>query len=361
MRERYNLPASTSVLINDHIAKCKNLALILDRYPPQAVVAIPKEKGPWLQNLLKSNHIDTTLARSAYQRWQNMMAAIQATLFQATLDWRMVMGLGGESVLETDITLHHLYGLPYIPGSALKGLTRAYLTGEIEGYKSAKEENDNDDVKRFFGTQQQAGSVIFFDAMPTDGNATFAVDIMNPHYPNYYKGSKPPTNDQDPIPITFLTVEKTTFTFAIAPRPTSDEKLRSQHVEDVQVVKGWLQEALQKYGIGGKTSAGYGHFQGPVELTTSSEQSSTLASDPDMQKAENAKRSLEALKESDVAGQIGSYYQQWQRLTSAEARTLLAQAIVSKVRQAKREKASVEKTWYQELLQCIREHTQKVE
>jgi len=62
-----------------------------------------------------------------------MMSAIEATCFDVSLDWRIVIGLGGESVLETDITLHHLYGIPFIPGSALKGLTRAYVTGEIEG------------------------------------------------------------------------------------------------------------------------------------------------------------------------------------------------------------------------------------
>lgn len=369
MSERYNLPAITAVLVNDHIARCKNLALILDRYPPASLVGESKGKSLWLQNLVKDDHIDATLSRSVYQRWHNMLAAIQATLFQATLDWRMVMGLGGESVLETDITLHHLYGLPFIPGSALKGLTRAYVTGEVEGYKSAQEENDNDEVKRIFGMQKQAGSVIFYDAMPTDGNATFNIDIMNPHYPNYYQGTRPPANDQDPIPVPFLTVEKTAFTFALAPRPTVVER-RTQHERDVEAAKGWLQEALQKYGIGGKTSAGYGHFQSPVELTTSPTQPTTSvghreaptqAIDPDMQKAESARRSLETLRESDVAGQISTYYQQWQRLTSGEARALLAQAIIDKVRQAKREKQSAEKAWYQELLQFLNEHTQETQ
>src|SRR5260221_14087195 len=79
MNDRYNLPADTATLINDHIARCKNLALILDKYPPQFVVADTKNKGPWLQGLVKGGHIDATLTQSAYTRWYTMMSAINAT------------------------------------------------------------------------------------------------------------------------------------------------------------------------------------------------------------------------------------------------------------------------------------------
>jgi CRISPR-associated protein Cmr6 len=257
MSDRYNLPADTAILVNDHIARCKNLALILDKYTPQSVVADTKNKGPWLQSLVKGGHIDATLTQSAYNRWYTMMSAINATLFNASLDWRMVIGLGGESVLETDITLHHLYGIPFIPASALKGLTRAYVTGEVDEHKSEDIEHDDEIIKRNFGSQEHAGTVIFYDAMPLNGITNFVLDIMNPHYPEYYGGSKPPTNDQNPVPVTFLTVTNTTFTFALAPRDAGKEL----HVKDVEQVKAWLQEALQKYGVGGKTSAGYGYFK----------------------------------------------------------------------------------------------------
>jgi CRISPR type III-B/RAMP module RAMP protein Cmr6 len=257
MSDPYNVPIGTATLVNDHIARCKNLALILDKYPPQSVVADTKNKGPWLQGLVKDGHIDTALTQSVYNRWYNMMSAMNAILFNASLDWRMVIGLGSESVLETDITLHHLYGIPFIPASALKGLTRAYVTGEIEGHKSNKIDDDNANVKRIFGSQEHAGTVIFFDAMPLNGITNLEVDIMNPHYLEYYAGNKPPTNDQKPVPVPFLTVTNTTFTFALAPRNTNNE----QQMKDMEQVKTWLQEALQKYGVGGKTSAGYGYFK----------------------------------------------------------------------------------------------------
>ncbi len=280
MSDRYNLPATTSVLLNDHIGKCKNLALILDKYPPQSVVAETKNKGPWLQDLVKGSHIDIALTQSVYNRWHAMMSAMKVTFFNASLDWRMVVGLGGKTVLETDITLHHLYGIPFIPGSALKGLTRSYVTEEYKKYyvpedkpeeqrePSKKIDEDHPEIKRIFGTQEEAGTVIFFDAMPLDGKVTFALDIMNPHYPDYYGGTKPPTNDQNPVPVTFLTVANTTFTFALAPRNPNDPK----HKEYVEIVKGWLQEAIEKYGVGGKTSAGYGYFKIDTQLASSGRQ-----------------------------------------------------------------------------------------
>src|SRR6266699_4290327 len=246
----YYLPRDTARLLTpERVKRCKNLGLILDKYPERIAIEKGDGRGQWLREMEPASHIDPALSENVYRRWLAMTTAMHAQHFSAAIDWRMVMGLGGETVLETDLTLHYLYGTPYIPGSALKGLTRAYVTGEIEGYKSDEIDKDNEEIKRIFGSQEHAGTVIFFDAMPLDGKAGFVLDIMNPHYPEYYSGNKPPTNDQSPIPVTFLTVANTTFTFALAPRDASKE----QHVRDLEQVKAWLQEAVQKYGVGGKT------------------------------------------------------------------------------------------------------------
>ncbi|MBP7139356.1 MAG: type III-B CRISPR module RAMP protein Cmr6 [Caldisericia bacterium] len=45
-------------------------------------------------------------------------------------DWNMVIGISG-SVYETSMTLHHIYGVPYIPGQAVKGMVRNYIISEI--------------------------------------------------------------------------------------------------------------------------------------------------------------------------------------------------------------------------------------
>ncbi|HEY1353987.1 MAG TPA: type III-B CRISPR module RAMP protein Cmr6 [Ktedonobacteraceae bacterium] len=348
MSEHY-LPPETARLVKAHLAGCKNLALVLDKYPPRNVVEDTKHKGPWLQSLLQGNHLDPALARAAYARWSALLQARGALTFQAALAWRMVVGLGKESVLETALTLHHLYGLPCIPGSALKGLTRAYVSGEIAAYKSDNEACDHADIKRIFGTQEQAGTVVFFDALPTDGKAAFALDLMNPHYSEYYRGDRPPGNDQKPIPVSFLTVADTTFTFALAGRPGSDQSGN----DDVGQVGVWLPQALQHYGVGGKTSAGYGYMQAASPISVLSAHSGSggaAANDGELQAAERARDQLASLKASEFAGQVQGYYQHWQHLTSEEARALLARAIVENVRRAGREKVSAEKGWYKALL-----------
>src|SRR5690606_26251990 len=43
----------------------------------------------------------------------------------------LIVGLGGEHVLETTITLDRNTGAPFIPGSALKGLTRTVALIEL--------------------------------------------------------------------------------------------------------------------------------------------------------------------------------------------------------------------------------------
>lgn len=271
MSDTYHLPRTLWSILNDYVGKCNNLGLMLDKYLPEKVFSTSEkksERSDWLRELVSNRQADDKLAKAAYDRWYRMINVVEEKqIFSAETDWRMVVGLGGETVLETDITLHHLYGIPFIPGSALKGLTRAYAAIEDEQMfikgkddklmPSQKIDTDHQDILRIFGIQKEAGTVIFFDAMPRNGEVKFALDIMNPHYPDYYAGNKPPTNDQNPIPVTFLTVTDTTFDFAIAPRNPKND----QHKKDVEQVREWLQTALEKYGIGGKTSAGYGYFK----------------------------------------------------------------------------------------------------
>jgi CRISPR-associated protein Cmr6 len=75
---------------------------------------------------------------------------------------------------------------------------------------------------------------------------------MNPHYPDYYTKNEPPTDWQSPRPIKFLTIDSNTkFQFYIAGK---DKELLDK-------TKKLLIEALKNYGIGAKTSLGYGIFE----------------------------------------------------------------------------------------------------
>src|SRR6185369_614959 len=98
--------------------------------------------GLWLDRYLedrgdaedKPRHIDRTLATlrvppgypNFFTRWRGALRSLPNTSFaRAQVVGRLIVGLGVESVLETSITLHRTYGVPYLPGSALKGLAAA--------------------------------------------------------------------------------------------------------------------------------------------------------------------------------------------------------------------------------------------
>jgi len=47
------------------------------------------------------------------------------------VNWRLAIGFSAPSVLETGIALHRIYGIPYLPGSAVKGVTRHFRLATI--------------------------------------------------------------------------------------------------------------------------------------------------------------------------------------------------------------------------------------
>ncbi|NJO02303.1 MAG: type III-B CRISPR module RAMP protein Cmr6 [Bacteroidia bacterium] len=194
-------------------------------------------------------------------------------------DWRFIIGLGGASVYETGITLHHIYGIPYIPATSIKGTVRSwYLLDkyhdkkkEIEGYAIANDET----FCKAFGCPKELkiegksfqsilkhgeesaefeGNIIFFDAFPLT-KIQIKLDVMTPHYQPYYddnKGKTPPADYFSPNPIMFLTVEKTTFRMYFGVKKEANQNL-------VSIVKEWLDKALVQRGIGAKTAVGYGY------------------------------------------------------------------------------------------------------
>ena len=180
-----------------------------------------------------------------------------------TPDWRVVVGLGTDSVYETGITLHHIYGFPYIPASAIKGITRSYIIQRdyLPKFKDKEKANDkaerealaNSDFLNIFGSTKQQGRMTFFDAMPVS-IPQLKPDIMNVHYPKYYgSGNEAPTDTQSPVPILFLTVEKTAFQFMIGCKEANKALLQTAFT--------WLESALKEHGIGAKTAVGYGYMQ----------------------------------------------------------------------------------------------------
>ena len=132
---------------------------------------------------------------------------------------RLIIGLGAESPTDTALTLHSLYGVPFIPGSAIKGVAVHYAeemgVGEHE-------------LGVIFGLKSDSGRIIFHDAWiaPDDvksADNTLLNDVMTPHHGDYY-GEKTnfqnglrvaPTDFDDPVPVPFLSV-RGKFHFALS-------------------------------------------------------------------------------------------------------------------------------------------------
>lgn len=286
--------------VTRNVSQCRNMGLLLTRYVPWQAIEktniqeerrdgttrnIGKWNSQWLQEIASYFPVNATqedwhqLVEATYARWQAMTQ--QAIQFEATLQQRMVVGLGGKGALEIGLTVHHVTGLPIIPGSALKGLCRAYalfdIAAEIKatpdeledldaylGLHGRTSQTDLLKAERFqkaFGSTENSGSCVFFDAvvsqMPQQEQGTlFEVDVMTPHFKKYYdsQGQDAPSDDDDPNPINFMTIAAgTTFGFAIGEK-------RGAYKDTVEQAFQWLKLALSELGVGGKTSSGYGVF-----------------------------------------------------------------------------------------------------
>jgi CRISPR-associated protein Cmr6 len=165
---------------------------------------------------------------------------------------RFVTGLGREHPVENGFSWHFLLGTPFLPGSSVKGLVRAWAENWLQ--------EDDVVISRIFGLEgkktRQVGSVVFLDALPVEP-VKLEAEVMTPHYMEYYRGKEPPADWHSPNPIPFLTVaDGQTFVFALAPRRLENE----DDMSDMELAAGWLEEALVEIGAGAKTAAGYGRF-----------------------------------------------------------------------------------------------------
>ncbi len=213
------------------------------------------------------------------------VAERQLKSFKLSTATRLIIGIGGASVYEVGLTLHHVYGAPYIPASAIKGVTRSWMIqsqfdndeGKALGDKCFcdlfgcpaewKDENNKPwlsyyekNKKNESDPGERQGNIIFFDAFPTQ-SPKIEEDVMNVHYPDYYRGEAPPTDFQSPNPIAFLTVAAgTPFHFMIAVKKSIENKDLANE-ELLNKAGTLLTSALTHHGIGAKTAVGYGYFK----------------------------------------------------------------------------------------------------
>lgn len=233
-----------------------NAGLCLDKYlcgEEQRRAAHNKQPKTLLVKELSANIKAGKLYGDFFESWKQALTNEQTKLAEAKVEGRLAIGLGDDGVLETSITLHHTYGVPYIRGSALKGLAAAFARNRVGGMW----EKGSAAYNIIFGKTEDAGYVTFHDALYVpgsghNGQALYA-DIMTVHHSDYYvSGDKPPADWDEPIPVPFLSA---TGKYLIAlSSPKGCEEWR-QAAFDI------LKLALAEEGIGAKTSSGYGRMK----------------------------------------------------------------------------------------------------
>jgi len=166
-----------------------------------------------------------------------------------TNDSRFVSGLGREHPVENGFAWHQTLGTPYLPGSSIKGMLRAW----------AKSEEKSKEADRLLGSERDgAGRVVLLDMLPS-APIKLVADVMTPHYGPYYQEKQTPGDWYSPIPIPFLACEASQrwqTAFLPGSRCESDQEFNG----DSEIILQWLTDALAWQGAGAKTAVGYGRF-----------------------------------------------------------------------------------------------------
>jgi len=301
-----------------------------ERYLAEAKIAESLASVRWDNkelNELRSRHTRRFLSlfRSAY--------GDRAAVTIGQLDGRLAINLADSLVPNAGICLDRLFGLPYIPGSAVKGVCRHAALEELgaaSGVDRAKRfrefaavfgsaTNDFEPARRSGGKNKpagclfpfldlakpfdQKGAVAFLPAYPLN-EARVVVDLTTVHYPLYYGGNKrrnipagqlSSLKEESPQPNPFPAVETgAQFAFCLV--------LNGIDVDPALLAAAtrWLETALTVHGLGAKTAAGYGWFSIRHDLLAELEAEERREAEAAAAAAE-AKRQAEEAEAADAA------------------------------------------------------------
>lgn len=217
---------------------------------------------------------DGELLAELLERRDAALADLGAVRLQGRTVGPLTLHLSRSGSLENaGIALHPVYGFAWLPGTGLKGLTRAWAETVW-----APEQVDRvaawNKIRAVFGTSPQSdrdkgwlpdevgplaedsvGRIVFHDAWPMAW-PKLVRDIVNNHHSKYYQGNGAdyPGDWEDPVPVNFLAVaDGTIFDFAVSDRAPAEDGLAEQ-------ARDWLRSALTHAGAGAKTAAGYGRI-----------------------------------------------------------------------------------------------------
>lgn len=227
--------------------------------------------------------------KSAFERWK---AALSGAVFlEATTRTPLAIGLGNASPIENGLSIHHTYGTPYLPGSALKGLmARAARHYGLDEHQQ----------EILLGTTQKAAHLVYWDGwLDPSSRQPFQKDVITVHHPDYYSsGQRWPTDFDDPNPVGFLSVKPGTK-FCLALSSSSDNA-----TDWLYTAAEILRWGLEHLGLGGKTNAGYGYFE--VKLPPKPKSQAELGEEL----YQGYKARIEKIKPNNERGELNFFLQE---------------------------------------------------
>ncbi len=264
-----------------------------------------KTKDKPLEEAKRLNDNDKKTMAALCARQQQAFDGIASAVAGLRLDARSVAlfttGLGNEHPLENGFAFLNPYGLPYLPGSGVKGVLRQAARelasgdwGETHGWQGDDQQPFSVVIDKkpvslsmsdvLFGRQTKdgesehvRGALTFWDVIPQIKGDSLAVEIMTPHQSHYYqidkkKNPQPPHfqsphDSGQPNPISFLTVPPGSgFVFHVVCDTAHLGRLAPALLKDgadgkpqwQDLLTAAFEHAFEWLGFGAKTAVGYG-------------------------------------------------------------------------------------------------------
>ncbi|RMG26605.1 MAG: type III-B CRISPR module RAMP protein Cmr6 [Methanobacteriota archaeon] len=232
------------------ISNAANMGLVFNKYFPWNINKEISKSHGWINAYIKEfNNIHS---KDEYNlRYRKMVRKSNGLLFEMKCMSDLIIGMGNAHPMENGFTFDHTQGLPFIPGTTIKGIWKASEQAKAKEEKKESKNNAKEDKK--------VDDFVFLDAIPL--SVKLRLDIMTPHYQPYYSsgGTSPPGDWYNPIPIQFITVSKgSKFLWGILSRTKDRNGLQK---DNLKRVTSQIKEHLLNFGIGGKTAVGYGRIE----------------------------------------------------------------------------------------------------
>jgi CRISPR-associated protein Cmr6 len=336
------LPDTRTALGPDAQA-CDSRSLFFDKFgdPTAKDSGTPPSRTLWFKRVIGLKPVPIKL--DSWTRWLNDLGLTPNDLLLVKLQSRLMVNMAGGVMENAGLCLDR-FGVPYIPGSAVKGCARRMA---IQLLIEARETNQAvdvlarllADVALVFGWSQDdwqpnkksdfvygvgvdkwakvsratgcflvgadlkdpedfghfAGAVGFLPAYPRELPASdLELDVVTCHHPDYYQGNlSAATDTEEPNPVKFIAVAAgVTFVFVTLPLRDERDSFSRSGVRLHILARDWCRRGSDTFGIGAKTGAGYGWFEEARETQAPSSKTAPALSDVTAEKKGPAEHPL---------------------------------------------------------------------